>query len=240
MITLDLPMKPLLLFPLLFFIACKTAPEEAAQSAGKNTLAGTAQKEMLIAKSVDSTNLPGGITYEGFFKKALRWTDAAGENLLLLTETGIVPTTVLDPDNSYSADARIYASHYLLPGGAPKRTWKVYDFIEDCPVDIVAEFVLPECTITDLNNNGTAEIWLLYKTVCHGDVSPLDMKIIMYEGSRKYAMRGENKIAFGTSDDGRIQYEGGAYSFDVAFGNGPAAFRQEALKIWNRNVMPAE
>ncbi len=73
--------------------------------------------------------------------------------------------------------------------------------------------------------------------VCHGDVSPLDLKIIMYEGSQKYAMRGENKIAFGTSDDGRIRYIGGEYSFDVAFGNGPEVFRQQALKIWNRNVM---
>ncbi len=152
-------MKSLLfLSAILLFSACKTPAEEAVQSAGKDTLTGTTQMEKLLAKQVDSTHLPSGITYEGLFKKAIRWTDAAGENLLLLTETGIVPTTVLDPDNDYSADARIYASHYLLPGGAPKRTWKVYDFIEDCPVDIVAEFVLPECTITDLNNDGTAEV----------------------------------------------------------------------------------
>ena len=231
-------MKSLLsLFAILLFSACKTPPEETVQSAGKDILAVTAQKEMLTAKEVDSTALPVGIVYEGFFKKALRWTDAAGDNLLLLTEIPPHPTKTANPEIDYSSDAELYAYHYQLAGGISKNTWKVYDFIKDCPVDIVAEFVQKECRVTDLNNNGTAEIWLLYKTVCHGDVSPLEMKIIMYEGPQKYALRGENKVQVGTLENGRPQYEGGNYTFDPAFQDGTPAFRQEALEIWNRNLI---
>ena len=231
-------MKSLLsLFAILLFSACKTPPEETVQSAGKDTLAVTAQKELLTAKEVDSTDLPSGIFYEGSFKKALRWTDAAGENLLLLTEAPPHPTKTANSEIDYSSDAEIYAYHYLLAGGVSKNTWKVYDFIKDCPVDIVAEFVQKECRITDLNNNGTAEIWLLYKTVCHGDVSPLTMKIICYEGDHKYALRGENKVQVGTLENGAPQYEGGNYTFDAAFQNGPETFRQQALSIWNRNLI---
>lgn len=230
-------MKTLPLLFLLLLGACKTAPEETVQYAGKDTLAVTAPKELLTAKEVDSNSLPTGITYQGYFRKALRWTDAAGENLLLLTEAPPHPTNTANPEVDYSSDAELYASHYLLAGGTPKNTWKVYDFIKDCPVDIVAEFVQKECRITDLNNNGTAEIWLLYKTVCHGDVSPLTMKIICYEGDQKYALRGENKVQVGTLEDGSPQYYGGDYTFDPAFQNGPAAFRQQALEIWNRNLM---
>ena len=42
----------------------------------------------------------------------------------------------------------------------------------------------------------------MYKTVCHVDVSPCDMKIIMYQGGQKYAIRGKNKVFYGTWESG--------------------------------------
>jgi hypothetical protein len=225
----------LFLSTILLFCACQTSVQKEVQSAG--TVPASPNK-METAVEVDSGSLPGSISYQGFFKKALRWTDATGENLLLLTETGIRNTKVSLGETDYGSDAELYAYHYLLSaGGGTEETWKVYDFIEDCPVDIVAAFVPKECQITDLNSNGTAEIWLLYKTACHGDVSPLDMKIIMYEGGQKYALRGENKVQVGVLDDGTAQYAGGDYTFDAAFEKGPALFRQQALEIWNRNLI---
>jgi hypothetical protein len=72
----------------------------------------------------------------------------------------------------------------------------------------------------------------MYKTVCHGDVSPSNMKIIMHEGDKKYAVRGTNQVKLSEKE-----YEGGKYVFDDAFKGGPETFRQYALQLWKKNLM---
>ena len=58
------------------------------------------------------------------------------------------------------------------------------------------------------------------------------MKIIMYQGQQKYAMRGQNKVK--VSDK---EFYGGDYKFDNAFLDGPTMFRDFAKKMWNKNIM---
>ncbi|RFZ82290.1 hypothetical protein DYU05_16890 [Mucilaginibacter terrenus] len=72
----------------------------------------------------------------------------------------------------------------------------------------------------------------MYKTACRGDVSPSDMKIIMYEGGKKYAVRGTNKIKVGEKI-----YEGGAYTTDEAFKTGPLVFAKYAATLWKKNLL---
>ena len=126
----------------------------------------------------------------------------------------------------------MYAYHYIVDKGVAALTWKVSDFIKDCPVDIEAHYIANTFTVTDLNKDGISEVWLMYVTVCHGDVSPMDMKIIMYEGIQKFAMRGQNKIKFSPTE-----YLGGEYKFDEEFTKGPAAFREFAKKMWKLHIM---
>ena len=108
----------------------------------------------------------------------------------------------------------------------------IYNFIKDCPVDIKANFIKNTFAVTDLNKDGNAEIWVMYKTVCHGDVSPSDMKIIMYENDKKYAVRGTNKVKYTAKD-----YIGGEYTFDEAFKKAPKVFRDYATKLWKKNIL---
>ncbi|HYD90008.1 MAG TPA: hypothetical protein VEA37_00800, partial [Flavobacterium sp.] len=129
-------------------------------------------------------------------------------------------------------NAALYAYHYLLQADSFKLTWKVYDFIKACPVDIKANFIRNTFAVTDLNKNGDCEVWLMYKTVCQGDVSPSDMKIVMYENDKKYVVRGTNRVEYAEK-----QYTGGEYKFDYAFTTGPEAFRQYAAKLWEKNIM---
>jgi len=70
------------------------------------------------------------------------------------------------------------------------------------------------------------------------------MKIIMYQGTQKYAMRGTNKVCVGEDEvekNGKIEtikiYMGGDYTFDNAFKNGSDEFREFAIKLWNDNVI---
>lgn len=63
------------------------------------------------------------------------------------------------------------------------------------------------------------------------------MKIIMYEGNKKYAIRGESKVAVGIDDNGKKQYIGGEYKIDENFKKSPKAFQEFAQKLWNDNLM---
>lgn len=185
----------------------------------------------ISVNQLDLTKLPRGINYEGKIKTAVRWVDSLGDNIAILTETGIYQSKKFKHEND-GGDAELFAYHFIVKGDSAFHTWRVYDFISDCPVDIEANFIKNTFQVTDLNNDGVAEVWLMYKTVCHGDVSPCDMKIIMYQGQQKYAIRGQNKVQ--VSDK---EFYGGDYKFDKAFADGPKEFLEFANKLWNKNIM---
>jgi hypothetical protein len=194
----------------------------------------------ISVKQLDLTKLPDGLRYSGKIKTAVRWTDKSGDNIVLTTETGETISKIV-PSEDYSEDFRdaaLYAYRYIVVKDSTFLTWTVNDFIKECPLDIKANFVKNTFQITDLNNDGVAEVWLMYKTACHGDVSPCDMKIIMYQGQQKFAIRGQNKVVFrGTDDKGTKLYAGGDYKYDKAFAEGPKEFLEFAKKLWDKNIM---
>ncbi len=189
-------------------------------------------------KQLDLTKLPKGIKYEGKIKTAVRWVDSLGDNIAILTETGIYQSKKFKHENDGN-DAELFTYHYLVKGASAFQTWRVYDFISDCPVDIEAKFIKNSFQVTDLNQDGVGEIWIMYKTVCHGDVSPCDMKIIMYQGQQKFAIRGQNKVFEGTDNKGTKHYGGGEYKYDKAFADGPKEFLEFAKILWDKNIMQA-
>jgi hypothetical protein len=176
---------------------------------------------------LDKSSLPKSIRYSGKIVQALRWTDNAGENIVLLTATGQIQSKNA-PDDGYS-DGNLYAYHFLVFGDSIKQTWKVSDFVKECPVDMFLYFIDKNFAITDLNNDGKAEVWIMYKVSCQGDVSPIPMKIIMYQDNKKYAMRGTTKVEVSPN-----KYMGGEFAFDEAFRNSPSEFRKYAEKLWQK------
>ena len=225
----------LLLF-IVLFSNCKPEKKDDVKTAVSNGKPSTEEPFVLTVEKIDSTQFPASIKYEGFVKNAVRWKDKLGDNIVITTETGYHINKKFTHETEGS-DAELFGYHFIVSGNEVKQTWKVYDYISDCPVDIVASFVKNTFQVTDLDKNGIAETWLMYKTVCHGDVSPSDMKIIMYEGNTKYAMRGENKVAVGIDDNGKKQFEGGEYKLDGSFKKGAKVFREFAEKLWNDNVI---
>ena len=180
---------------------------------------------------LDLTKLPQGINYEGQIKTAVRWTDSLGDNIAILTETGVFQNKKSKHEDG-GQDAELFAYHYLVKADSAFQTWRVYDFISDCPLDVEARFIKNAFQVTDLNQDGISEVWLMYKTACHGDISPCDMKIIMYQGQQKYAMRGHNKVKVSEKE-----FYGGDYKFDTIFQNGLKIFRDFAKKMWDKNIL---
>ncbi|NOW98435.1 M949_RS01915 family surface polysaccharide biosynthesis protein [Mucilaginibacter sp. SG564] len=180
---------------------------------------------------LNKRSIPASIKYKGDIVNAVRFTDNEGEHLLITTETGITDPRG-DSEDGNGRDAALYAYQYTVKStGSLQLNWQMVDFVKDCQVDLEAIYIPGSFAVTDLDRNGKAEVWLMYKTLCAGDISPGEMKIIMHEGGNKYAIRGQNKVKVGPGD-----YDGGKYTFDEAFKTGPELFRKYAQELWRRNI----
>lgn len=173
--------------------------------------------------------MPKGVEYKGDIQKIIRYTDKLGDNIVITTAD---KKKYMDEEiGEELSDHEIYSYHYLNVGGRAKLLSKVYDFNKSCMFDIRVQFIADSPIITDLNDDGIAEIWVMYVTECSSDVSGAPIKIIMYSNNKKYAMRGRYMVK--TLD----WSDGGEYKFDSAFNNAPKAFRDFAVKLWNKNIM---
>ncbi|HYC28956.1 MAG TPA: hypothetical protein VEB42_09070 [Chitinophagaceae bacterium] len=176
-----------------------------------------------VVKKLDKSSIPSAIKYTGNIKNAVTWNDDSGEHIVITTETGI---------SAFNADGvrggMLYAYHFVNN----TQLWRVTDGIKDCSFDVKANFIKNTFAITDLDKNGKPEAWLMYTTVCTSDVSPAFLKIIMYEGTKKYAMRGRSKIQVAEKE-----FAGGTYTFDDAFKSAPQAFRTYAENLWKKNIL---
>jgi len=182
----------------------------------------------IAARRISEAELPRGLDWAGEVKAALRYNDDTGENIVFTTET----------DNYQSPgkmegvmDAELFAYRYQRRSGRWSRVWQIFDFVHNEEFDLKVAFIpgtSPQ--VTDLDRDGISEVWVMYELAASSDVRPQPMKIIMYEGTTKYAMRGETSVDTGS------RYEGGKYNFDGNFKNGPASFRRFAQKLWNDNI----
>ncbi|HTE01786.1 MAG TPA: hypothetical protein VK668_21000 [Mucilaginibacter sp.] len=177
--------------------------------------------------TLDKKAIPKSIHFAGHVINAVQYTDSEGEYIVITTETGIVEAK--GEDSFRKAD--IYAYNFRIEGAQYTLTWQMHDFINDCDADTKAKYISNTFAITDLNKDGKGEVWLMYTTVCRSDVSSANMKIIMHEGNKKYAIRGTNRVKISDKD-----YSGGEYTIDETFKTGPVVFKQYALQLWKKNL----
>lgn len=177
---------------------------------------------------LDSTSLPATLQYTGHISKAVKWKDSMGIHYVITSVTDRVKSSSKEEEDG--SDAYLYACHYIIKNDSSKLLWRIYDYNKACPLDMELYFVDKAFTVTDLDKNGIAEVWVMYKNSCQGDVSPVPAKIIMYEGSKKYALRGESRVKVSATE-----YMGGRFSLDDNFKNGNILFRQYAEKLWAKN-----
>jgi hypothetical protein len=142
---------------------------------------------------------------KGSIVNGLSWRDAKGEHRALFTK---IPAQM---NAAGVQSASIYAYCFSKNTTQWKKTWEVKDRIDACEVDATCEFLPKSFTITDNDRNDVGEVTFLYKLSCKGDVSPDDKKLIMYEGTNKYAIRGTTILEYNGSK------EGGDKKIDASF-----------------------
>lgn len=143
--------------------------------------------QQLEVRRLAPREVPRGVSVRGTVESARQWRDRLGDNLLVLTRTAEVW-------NGDERSREMYAYHYVREGGGYRLLWQTTDFVRDCPVDIVLDYVPGSLQVTDVDADGTAETSYVYFQACKGGVDPSGMKLILHEGAAKYAVRGSTDM----------------------------------------------
>jgi hypothetical protein len=178
---------------------------------------------------LSGSDIPRYAVPDSALKAAYEWVDHNGRHLTLISETGATPH--VGSEENDSRDARLRVNDYLYDNALPKLLWTIADSIIDCPVEISCATIDSTFEVTDLDNNGIGEVWIMYKNSCYGDVSPISMSLVMYQGQAKHVMSGTTRVR-----PSRVEVSGGEYRFDSNFLSLPRVFRERAKKKWRAHV----
>ncbi|MBG8553219.1 M949_RS01915 family surface polysaccharide biosynthesis protein [Hymenobacter guriensis] len=235
-----------------------TETKAAVPAVAKNV---SAAFDSTTVKNLPLNQLPAGVPRQpGQVLELKRWMDANGPNLLRISRSSVqtLPAGLDDPNDTQSVS--LYARQYVQRAGKWEELWHLQDAVEQCAFDMWLGPVPGAAAITDLDVDGRTETTLVYKLVCRSDVSPADLKLIMREGSAKYALRGHtvvqydsvpaaqripaNACCLDTISAARLEEEYellmGRYETEKAFRQAPPAFLRFARQHWRRWVVEQE
>ena len=193
------------------------------------------KRETIYVQELTSNEIPTEIAYVGDIVGAYKYVDNTGENIVITTETEVM-SSAEDEYGSASYYKNIYAQRFLKTTLDWEEVWRLYDFTDECTNYPVAAFVKGSLSITDLNSDGTAEIWMMYVKSCGGDINPDAMFLRMYNNEEVYTLTGEAKLKL--ADGASEQVVGGEYKLDDNFSdkNTPAVFVDFAKELWKKHI----
>jgi hypothetical protein len=193
-------------------------------------------------RRIDASSLPEEIREISNVLLSVRWTDSTGDHVIVSTgkthrpsddvvvrrsELGLPSKRIRD----YFKENTPFVCHYLLKNDAAFFLWKTSGSGLPCTIDSKGNNVKSSFIVTDLDNDHSAEIWIIFKAVCIEDETPNAMKIVMYEWNRRYVQTGTRILKDGDTTSG------GQYRFDDAFQNSPTVFKEYADKLWRRKAV---
>ncbi|WP_051279423.1 M949_RS01915 family surface polysaccharide biosynthesis protein [Chitinilyticum aquatile] len=226
-------MRPLFIALLLALLtACSKTDPTPPASASPATTASAAAASAPAIRHLKQAELPAGVELRGKLVDALRWQDANGDNLLLLSEWSEEgKVTEEAPDGSRSA--YLAAAHYQLGGSKPQRLWLLNDSVKDCGFDVAAAFDLSATRVVDADADGRTETLLGYSMTCTSDVSPYTYKLIVHAGKQKYALRGLDRYGVIFRDEENGDYVGPPLLKDCNAAAQTAARQQLKDSMWS-------
>ena len=177
-------------------------------------------------KKVTLAELPSGIPVTGTFVAAVTWTDKTGPNTALFTYQ--------KSQASEGVSVRLQASGYRKDADAATgwtKNWKLQDGVENCDLDITAHFVRSSIEVTDLDENGIAEVSFVYRQACNGGMDLVDQKLFLIEGEKKHPIRGATQLV-NINENGKGGHYDGPMTVSPLFNQAPSSFKPFAVKKW--------
>lgn len=220
------------------------------QMLDERSTSSTPDTTLFVVNNITEDKVGAGVQWKGTFRDAWYWYDNNGANILVLSSNSKVVHEAAD-----ISSGELFAKQYVIRKGsdAPVLLWELYDFKNDCDFDLTCKFLgSPE--ISDSDKNGITETSLIYTLACRSDASPAEMKIIMHEGKKKYALRGRttlrvnsypdslyseereadlSKIPTDQLEDGMSSW--GRFKNTDDFQSAPPVFLEKAIELWKAN-----
>jgi len=163
--------------------------------------------------------------YKGKIIEGRRWKDKRGENIVILTETGLRWKDVWEA----TRNAWIYAYHFVRNGDSTlKEVWTLNEVVYDCAFEVRCEFFDNSLSITDLDGDGVAEVSFVYAYGCKGSLDPDNKKLVLTEGKEEYKIKGKTLVIRNQ------EKQGGDKDVEKNFKQAPEAFLEYANKQWDR------
>ncbi|HWR34047.1 MAG TPA: hypothetical protein VN451_10985, partial [Chitinophagaceae bacterium] len=233
----------------IIIFSCNPSADKKVKKENNNT-------PPVSATTITEAQIPASAKYEGKLQEAWQWTDKSGDNILI---TSLVEPYADKDKNEYDEEgwtAALSAYQYLKKDGDYQLLWKINDGEKSCPFDITCGFIKGATSVTDLDNDGIAEATILYRLACRSDVSPAEMKIIMYEGAEKYFLQGLSWLKSSPEDsftvtentanletlpgynktEDEFMKTFGRYDSEKGFAGAPPEFLNFARKQWMKFV----
>jgi hypothetical protein len=196
---------------------------ENQASKNKSTGSKVESKTKGFTTSTFNKEMVKALPYDGELLYGRSWEDKNGKNILIFTEK--TTEKQLYPDEPSTYTINLHAYHFA----GDKLIREVKDFEKDCMFDMRARFIEKSITITDIDEDGYAEVTFVYRLGCTSELSPDGLKLMMLENGEKYAIRGNTLVDY--SGDGS-NVVGGVTNVDDSF-NAIPEFLAHAKKIWD-------
>ena len=246
-----------------FLSACKssTSKKDSKQAMDDTARMNNPSGNTIVTVTIEpvkisAAQLPVTIKFKGKLNEAWQWTDKLGENIII---TSFVEPYNDKEKNEYGEEgqsAELHAVQYVKKDGSYELLWKNDEVEKSCPFDITCEFIKGSTSITDLDKDGVAETTIQYRLACRSDVSPAEMKLIMYEDATKYFLKGlswlksseEDKFTVTEKDanletlpgykksEGEYMKTFGRYESEKGFAGAPLEFLTYARRQWMKFV----
>lgn len=221
----------ILLSVLLVLSACKNEDNTSDETTGENNTEVSSETVSLEILQFDKSIINKLDGIEGDFLYGYKWKDKMGFNqLIFTTEDKFVEWE----DNEYGmGDNYTLLKVYHFAG--TEDNYSLVRLVQDgatkCPSEpfsLENEFYEKSISITDLNENGYAEITFMYWMLCASELTPVPTKLIMLENNEKFAIRGDSYIP-----DFKM---GGEKNLDL--GNADQVLKDYASKTWDKFCTP--
>lgn len=163
------------------------------------------------------------LSYKGNFKKGYVWDDALGKNYLIVSGTRSsqdIESIHPEQRNEGFLVDKLYGYHYVELEEKTRLLWDIKEYSSDG-----GYIWVDDLSITDLDNDDIVETCIAYDSK--------QIKVIMHESDKKYAIRGNIKSATDEYGEAYNKWDYEMYGRD-SFHNASETFKAHALNLWEK------
>lgn len=160
--------------------------------------------------------------------QSVHYRDHEGEGLLVLSRND---DQVRDEETDQDVD-RVQLSATLYgrqDDDSFKPRWKIENDTTCAGLDLDVGFYTDVSGVSDLNNDGLAELTVASHAFCGGGVDPLELHVELREGQASYAINGQSLIAI----EGEEPF-GGEREDSPSLKSAPQVLRDHLNEVWNK------